>query len=98
MIDPPPVRPPDQPGSMINDKTAYLVFETGGTKLVAGIAGPDRRIVETIVLRRGEHDTAETSLSRLIDAGHQLRAKHEATGRGFAAVGFGFGGVGSPQG
>ena len=93
MIDPLPDRMSAHPCSMINDDTAYLVFETGGTKLVAGVAGADRRIVETIVLRRGEHDTAETSLSRLIQAGHQLRDKHEAAGRGFAAVGFGFGGV-----
>lgn len=78
---------------MTHENTAYLVFETGGTKLVAGVAGADRRIVETAVLRRGENDVAETSLSRLIDAGHRLRREHEAGGRRFAAVGFGFGGV-----
>ena len=78
---------------MPEDRTAYLVFESGGTKLVAGAAGANRRLIETAVLRRGENDVAETSLARLIEAGHELRRKHEEQGRKFAAAGFGFGGV-----
>ena len=35
------VRPATKPMA----EPAYLVFETGGTKLVAGVAGPDCRIL-----------------------------------------------------
>ena len=72
--------------------SAYLVFETGGTKLVAGVAGDDCRILETEILYRDEGDRADTSLRRLLEAGRELKAKHEHEGRGFRACGFGFGG------
>ncbi len=73
-------------------ESAYLVFETGGTKLVAGVAGEDCRILETEILYRDEGDRADKSLRRLIDAGRELMAKHEREGRTFRACGFGFGG------
>ena len=70
---------------------SYLVFETGGTKLVVGAAGEDRRLVETQVLYRESEDRAERSLNRLIEAGRKLRERFE--GSSFRAIGFGFGGV-----
>ena len=70
----------------------YLVFETGGTKLVAGVAGPDQRLVEVQLLPRiAEHRGAQ-SLARLIAAGQALRAKYEKQGAAFEAIGFGYGG------
>ena len=71
----------------------YLVFETGGTKLVAGVAGQDCRILETCILYREHTDRAETSLKRLVAAAHELVEKHTHQGASFRAVGFGFGGV-----
>ena len=71
----------------------YLVFETGGTKLVAGVAGADCRILETTILHREATDRAEKSFRRLIESGHQLKKKHEERGRSFRAIGFGFGGT-----
>ena len=71
---------------------AYLVFETGGTKLVAGVAGRDCRILETKVLYRDQGDRADKSLGRLIEAGCELKQRHEREGRSFEACGFGFGG------
>ncbi len=72
---------------------SYLVFETGGTKLVAGVAGADRRLVETRILYRESGDRAERSLDRLIEAGRELRERHEQHGASFRAIGFGFGGT-----
>ena len=72
---------------------AYLVFETGGTKLVAGVAGQDCRILETRILYREQSDCAETSLKRLIAAAHELAEKHAQQGASFRAVSFGFGGI-----
>lgn len=71
---------------------AYLAFETGGTKLVAGVAGSDGALIETRILTREHSNTAPRSLSRLIDAGKALRAEHEAKGFVFRGVGFGYGG------
>ena len=65
---------------------AYLVFETGGTKLVAGVAGPDCRILETTILHRKAGDRAEKSFRRLIEAGLQLKEKNEAQGSRVARV------------
>lgn len=70
-----------------------LVFETGGAKLVAGVAGADWRILETAILRREAGDRAEKSFGRLIEQGHELKKKHEARGCSFRAIGFGFGGT-----
>lgn len=70
----------------------YLVFETGGTKLVAGVAGPDAKLLEVDVFPRDQSHRGEQSLARLIAAGQELRAKYEAQGAKFAAIGFGYGG------
>ena len=84
------------------NKPGYLVFETGGTKLVAGVAGADCRLIETEVLYRQSGDRAEKSLRRLIETARKLRSKHESAGDAsggrespnldFQACGFGFGG------
>ncbi len=66
----------------------YLVFETGGTKLVAALADAEARLLETRILRRNPDDRAEQSLARLIAAGRELTA-----GVGLAGVGFGYGGA-----
>jgi len=71
----------------------YLVFETGGTKLVAGIAGPDCRILETKILYREPQDRAPKSFGRLVEAAHQLKDAHENSGGKIEAIGFGFGGI-----
>lgn len=71
---------------------AYLAFETGGTKLVAGVAGADGVLIETRIITREHHDAAPRSLSRLIEAGQALREAHEAKGLNFRGVGFGYGG------
>jgi glucokinase len=73
-------------------KPAYLAFETGGTKLVAGVAGPDLRLLETRTIYRAPRDEARHSLRRLIELGHQLKQTHEATGLDLRACGLGFGG------
>ena len=75
----------------MND-SAYLVFETGGTKLVAGVAGEHCRILDTEILYRAEGDHAEHSLRRLVEAGHKLKQQYERQGWTFQACGFGFGG------
>ncbi len=71
---------------------AYLVFESGGTKLLAAVAGPDCRIAETSVQYREPPDRAGKSFQRLLEAGRALKQKHEGLGVRFRAIGFGFGG------
>ena len=71
----------------------YLVFETGGTKLVAGIAGPDCHILETRVLYREAADRAPKSFKRLVEAGRELKSAYKRQGGALAGVGFGFGGI-----
>jgi len=71
---------------------AYLVFESGGTKLVAAVAAGDCRIADTTVLYRAPGDRAAKSFGRLMEAGRELQRKHEQQGASFRAVGFGFGG------
>ncbi len=71
---------------------AYLAFETGGTKLVAGVAGANGRLIGTRILMREGTDRAQRSLSRLIEAGAALRAEHETRGLTFRSIGFGYGG------
>jgi glucokinase len=66
----------------------FLVFETGGTKLVAALADAEARLLETRILRRGPEDRAEQSLARLIAAGRELASGVEPAG-----VGFGYGGA-----
>jgi glucokinase len=70
----------------------YLVFETGGTKLVAGVAGSDAGLVEAEVFPRIPAHRGEQTLARLIAAGQMLRTRYEAQGAAFAAIGFGYGG------
>jgi glucokinase len=71
---------------------AYLSFETGGTKLIAAVAGPDGRLLDSVQIERGHADTADVSLPRLLDVGEALMHKHQAQGAAFRAVGFGYGG------
>ena len=55
-------------------EASYLVFETGGTKLVAGVADPDCRILETAILHRETGDRAAKSFRRLIKSGRRFNA------------------------
>ena len=66
----------------------FLVFETGGTKLVAALADAEARLLETRILRRHPGDRAEQSLQRLIETGRGLAADRELLG-----IGFGYGGA-----
>ena len=66
----------------------FLVFETGGTKLVAALADADARLLETRILRRNAQDRAEQSLARLLETGREL-----AAGARLKGVGFGYGGA-----
>lgn len=75
------------------NNAGYLVFETGGTKLVAGVAGPDCRIAETSIVYRDAGDRAEKSFQRLVEAGRLLKGEWERQGNSLQAVGFGFGGI-----
>jgi glucokinase len=70
----------------------YLAFETGGTKLVAAVAGPDAAIIETERVARIQEHTGEDSLARLIELGQSLRERYENQGASFAAIGLGYGG------
>lgn len=71
----------------------YLVFETGGTKLVAAVAGPDRRIIESAVIYRNESDRAPQSFERIVSTAAELHRSYVAEGAKFQAIGFGFGGT-----
>ncbi|MCX6017024.1 MAG: ROK family protein [Chloroflexi bacterium] len=71
---------------------AFLSFETGGTKLVAAVAGADGRLIDVALIERRHDDDAQQSLPRLLDLGESLLQKHRARGTQFRAVGFGYGG------
>ena len=71
----------------------YLAFETGGTKLVAAVAGPDARILETRAFKRAHEDRADTSFARMLELGRELRSEYEARGARFVSAGVGFGGT-----
>jgi len=73
-------------------ESGYLAFETGGTKLVAGVAGPDLRLIETQMLYRKAEDTAAESFRGLIRMGQELKAEHETKGLCVQGCGMGFGG------
>ena len=73
--------------------TRYLAFESGGTKLVAGVAGADGRLLEIRKLLRGRDDRAGQSFERLLSLGETLRAEYEAAGGRFVAAGFAYGGA-----
>lgn len=70
----------------------YLAFESGGTKLVAAVAGPDATLLETNIFPRDSDHRGEESLARLIEAGRALQTEYERRGASFAAIGFGYGG------
>jgi len=71
----------------------YLTFETGGTKLVAGVADGRAKLLETRVVYRRSDDQAPTSFANVLKQGSDLKAEYEAKGVKFGAVGFGFGGT-----
>lgn len=71
----------------------FLAFETGGTKLVTGIAGVDRRIVKSATVRRGPADRAPESMHRILAASENLVASVPGARRRLKAIGFGFGGT-----
>lgn len=73
-------------------ESGYLAFETGGTKLVAGVAGSDLRLIETRTLYRQSEDSAAESFRGLIEVGRALKAEHETKGLVFRGCGLGFGG------
>ena len=77
----------------MSDEPLYLAFETGGTKLVTGIADSDGRIVRTVQVRRGAGDAAPRSMRRIIAAAASLIADVPDARRRLKAVGFGFGGT-----
>lgn len=70
-----------------------MVFETGGTKLAAGVADADANLLETMLLTREASHRAQESLRRLLAAGSELRERFEVRGAEFQAVGFGYGGA-----
>lgn len=71
----------------------YLAFETGGTKLVTAVAGPDARITATKSVRRSTRDRAPTSFRRIVSASQDLLADRRYADRPVKGIGFGFGGT-----
>lgn len=71
---------------------AYLAFETGGTKLVAGLAGSDGRLRKTTTIRRDPSDRALRSFARIVAAAEQMLSESPAVDE-LRAIGFGFGGT-----
>lgn len=71
----------------------FLAFETGGTKLVTGLAGPDARLHATVTVPRGAGDRASESLRRIVSAAHQLLQREGIADADLRAIGFGFGGT-----
>ena len=71
----------------------YLAFETGGTKLVAGIAGRDARLSRMAVVRRSKGDRATKSFRRVLTAAEGLLAEEAIDSSQLQAIGFGFGGT-----
>ena len=76
----------------MSGEAAYLAFETGGTKLVAGLAGSDGKLRKTAAIRRAPSDRAARSFARIVATAEQILS--EATDAGdVRAIGFGFGGT-----
>ena len=71
----------------------YLALETGGTKLVAGIAGSDLRIEKTAVVKRASGDRASQSFKRVIAAAEELLVGCGDQNVQLKSIGFGFGGT-----
>lgn len=76
----------------MSNNAAYLAFETGGTKLVAGLADSDGRLRETTTIQRGPSDRAVRSFARIVDAAEQMLSG-SARADELRAIGFGFGGT-----
>lgn len=71
---------------------AFLAFETGGTKLVAGLAGGDGKLRTTTSIRRDPSARAANSFARIVAAAERMLSESpQATG--LRAIGFGFGGT-----
>lgn len=77
----------------MSDRPQFLAFETGGTKLVAGVAGPDRRLLKTVAVRREPGDLASRSFGRVVEAAERLVAAEGCSRSDIRSIGFGFGGT-----
>ena len=77
----------------MNDEPHFLAFETGGTKLVAGIAGRDARLSRMEVVRRLKGDRAGESFRRVVQVAEGLLADERIGSGQLDAIGFGFGGT-----
>ncbi len=70
-----------------------LAFETGGTKLVAALAGSDLRIRKSTAIRRASSDRGPESFRRIVAAAERLLDGESGGRNALAAIGFGFGGT-----
>lgn len=70
-----------------------LAFETGGTKLVAALAGSDLRIRKSTAVRRASSDRAPESFRRIVSAAERLLDGETGGRKALTAIGFGFGGT-----
>ncbi len=77
----------------MSDSGAYLAFETGGSKLVAGLAGGDGRLVKVASIERRPGDRARASFGRIVRTAAQLLADRPRLAGQLRSVGFGFGGT-----
>lgn len=77
----------------MNAEPHFLAFETGGTKLVAGIAGPDARLSRMAVVHRPKDDKAGESFRRIVEIAEGLLADEGIRRSQLHAIGFGFGGT-----
>jgi len=66
-----------------------LALESGGTKLVAGIAQHDGSLIETVRAGRPHTNDASATLRQLVDMGRALLCRHGQV----EAIGFGYGGL-----
>ena len=74
-------------------KPAFLAFETGGTKLVTGIAGPGGALERTLSVQRAPGDRAPRSFRRIVAAAESLLSGTQFADRKLKSIGFGFGGT-----
>ena len=77
----------------MSDDGVLLAFETGGTKLVAGVAGSDWRIADVGTVRRAAADRARKSFGRIVEEAEMLLSRPSCKDRSLRAIGFGFGGT-----
>ncbi len=77
----------------MSGESLFLAFETGGSKLVTGVAGSDRRIRRSATVRRGPSDRAPQSMRRIIAASERLLSDVPDAIQRLKAIGFGFGGT-----